>query len=133
MRTTHLTSTRILWACDLLTYVIVTLVGFRSHGTLGSAVLTRILATFVPFYLSWLIFSAWGRVHRKSANDGVSWLVLSGLAAFLSAPLGATLRGFWLGTPILPTFVLVMGLVSALGIVIWRGIYWKVVQALVAG
>lgn len=133
MSSTHSTSTRILWAGDLVTYGIVTLAGFTSHGTLESAATMRMLATFVPFYISWLIFSSWGGVHRRMTNAGISWLALSGLAAFLSAPLGATLRGFWLGTPILPTFVLVMGLVSTLGILVWRGIYWKVFQGRVNG
>lgn len=133
MSSTHSTSTRILWAGDLVAYGIVTLAGFTSHGTLESAAIMRMLATFVPFYISWLIFSFWGRVHRRKTNGGIPWLALSGLAAFLSAPLGATLRGFWLGTPILPTFVLVMGLVSTLGILVWRGIYWKVFQGRVNG
>ena len=129
MTDTEALSPRVLWIGDLLAYVIITLIGFSSHGSLELAALLRMLATFGPFYASWLIFSTWAGVHRRLQGPDMSWLLRSGLAALLSAPLGATLRGFWLGTPILPIFVLVMGLVSMLGIIVWRGLYVKLIRS----
>jgi hypothetical protein len=113
----------ILWLGDGLTFIVVTLIGFSSHGLLGSSTFLRLLATLIPFYLSWLLFAFWGGVSSGSNHQPRSWLLRSTLSALLSAPFAATLRGFWLAAPVLPLFVLVMAGVSALGILIWRTIF----------
>jgi hypothetical protein len=47
------------------------------------------------------------------------------LAMIFAAPLAAVLRGFFLNAPILPIFALVLSATSALGMLVWRGIwYW---------
>jgi hypothetical protein len=45
----------------------------------------------------------------------------------LAAPLATVLRAAWLGTAALPLLVLVMGLASALAILIWRVVYAAIV------
>ncbi len=114
---------RVLWTGDALAYFIITLLGFSSHGTLGSSAIMRILATLLPFYVCWLLFAAWAGVNRASGQGARIWLLRSGVTAVLAAPMAATIRAMWLGAPVLPIFVVVMAGVSALGIMIWRAIY----------
>jgi hypothetical protein len=42
----------------------------------------------------------------------------------LAGPMAAWLRGVLLNSPILPLFVIILGGVSALAILTWRGLYW---------
>jgi hypothetical protein len=48
----------------------------------------------------------------------------------LAAPLGAWLRGLWLGSPVLLNFVWVIGGVNALAILVWRSLYLGAVAKL---
>jgi hypothetical protein len=116
----HRSSDLILWIGDAIAYIVITLIGFSSHGTLQSAVFTRMPATLLPFYASWILLALWGDVLRGCVDQRWRWLLGSGISAGLAAPLAATLRSLWLGGPILPTFVLVMAVVSTLGIMLWR-------------
>ena len=109
----------VLWIGDAVAYLIVTLAGFMSHGILDSSKLVRILATFLPFYTSWLLFALWGRLHRVD-GAATTWILRAGVTAMLAAPFASTLRALWLGAPIQATFVLVMAGVSATGVVLWR-------------
>ena len=133
MERQNLLSTRALWFGDLVAYIIITLIGFSSHGLLDWSAIVRILATFLPFYGSWILFAFWGGVSHPPVDRSWRWLLHSGISAVLSAPFAATLRGFWLGAPILATFVLVMAGVSALGIIAWRLLYQRVIQPRLPG
>jgi hypothetical protein len=46
------------------------------------------------------------------------------LAAFFAAPLAAVLRGFVLNAPVIPIFAVVLAATSALGMLIWRTLYF---------
>ena len=116
---------KMLWVVvlgDLLTYSVVTLIGFSSHDTLSLNALPRILATFVPFTAGWFLIAPWIGTFQANIITNRTHLPRVLLAALLAAPIGAFLRGLWLGSPILPVFVLVMAGVSGLGMMIWRSI-----------
>jgi uncharacterized membrane protein YadS len=123
----------VLWLGDASAYIVITLIGFSSHGTLQSAGFTRILATLLPFYASWILLAVWGGVHRSCMDQHWRWLLGSGTSACLAAPLAATLRSLWLGGPILPTFVLVMAAISALGIMLWRLLFDRLIKPRLMG
>ncbi|TFH37061.1 MAG: DUF3054 domain-containing protein [Anaerolineales bacterium] len=127
------TSEWVLWAGDAAAYGLITLIGFSSHGALSSAPFPRILATFLPFYASWILFARWGAVIRSRPDRHWRWLLLSGISAFLSAPLAATLRAFWLDSLVIPTFVLVMAAVSSTGVMLWRLLYLRLIQPRLTG
>lgn len=112
----------LLLAGDILALALVTLVGFASHGTLTTAG-TRLFTTFVPLVAAWLLVApALGLFERGRAGDWRQlWRVL--WAMLLAAPLAAFLRGVWLNTAIIPVFVLVLGGVSALGVLAWRSLW----------
>ena len=103
---------------DVLTVLIVSLAGFLTHY--GEIRGWRWVTTFVPVLAGWLAIAPWFGVYRPEFTGRITQIWRAALAAFLSAPLAAWLRGAWLGSAILPVFVLVMGLTDALGILIWR-------------
>jgi hypothetical protein len=108
---------------DILTLAIVTVIGFASHGTAGTAG-TRMLTTFIPLVVAWFLIAP----HLKAFDQELVresrqlWRPL--WAMILAAPMAAWLRGLLLGSPILPNFVIILGGVSALAILAWRGLYW---------
>ncbi|MCC7129753.1 MAG: hypothetical protein B6D39_01105 [Anaerolineae bacterium UTCFX2] len=114
----------VLIAGDIIVFVLVTVFGFSTHGTLGTAGL-RILAIFVPFTLAWFAVGPLMGVYRFEIVQKPAWLWVPAWATLVAAPLAILLRAIILNVPILPLFVLIMGGVSAAGILIWRGLfYW---------
>lgn len=115
-----LKSLTILILGDLLVVLAATLAGFANHGELQPAAFNRIVATFVPFSAAWFLASPWLGCFdaRRAMGRGRMWR--APLAALLAAPLGAVLRGLWLGTPVLPVFAVVMGAVLGAAMFVWR-------------
>jgi hypothetical protein len=126
---THPVATRtgILILGDIITLALVTAFGFASHGTLGSAGM-RMLSTFIPILIAWVLLAIPHNAFKLEIANQFRELWRPFWAMVLAAPLAAFLRGLWLGTPILPVFVLVLGGVSALAILIWRAIYLGLVS-----
>ena len=104
---------------DILTLGTVTLAGFASHGTVGTAG-SRMFTTFLPLVAAWFLIAP----HLGSYDYQVviNWKEIwrPFWSMVLAAPMAAWLRGLILGAPILPLFVIILGGVSALGILIWR-------------
>ena len=122
MRGNFLGETWFLALGDILAIGVVTLIGFARHGEILSSGL-RPLTTFVPLCLVWLLIAPFiGAYHPARASD-VRQLWRPVVAALVAAPFAAMLRSVLLQTPIQPVFVLVLGLASALGLLIWRGIF----------
>jgi len=115
----------ILLAGDVVVLILVTAFGFASHGTLGTAG-SRILATFIPLFIAWLLVAPHLGVFDHS--NAVDWRQLwrPFWAMVLAGPMAAFLRGAWLNAPILPLFVVILGGFSALGLLAWRGLYYLV-------
>jgi hypothetical protein len=107
---------------DAVMHLIITLFGFASHDTLQPEFLNRILATFAPFFIAWLVSAflfglfSWGRIKDPRQ------LWRPPLAAIIAAPVGGIVRGLWLRSTILPTFILVMAGVTAVGMFVWRSL-----------
>lgn len=108
---------------DMLTLALITVFGFASHGSLGTAG-TRMLTTFVPLLIAWLLIAPHLRVFQDATAINWKELWRPFWAMVLAAPLAAWIRGAWLATPILPVFVVVLGGSSAIALVVWRVVYW---------
>lgn len=119
-------------AGDILILAIVTLVGFASHGTAASAGV-RMLTTFLPLVLAWFLVSPFLRVYDQAIILDARQLWRPFWAMIIAAPMAAWLRGLMLNSPIMPVFVAVLGGVSALGILLWRGIIWIVFSKMIRG
>lgn len=115
----------LLLAGDALVLGLVTLFGFASHGTLGSAG-QRMLTTFVPLVLAWILVAPHLRAFERERLADWRQLWRPFWAMVLAAPLAAFLRGAMLNSPILPIFVVVLGGVSAIALLAWRAIVWVV-------
>jgi len=108
---------------DMVTLLLITLFGFATHGTMGTAG-TRILTTFVTLVIAWLLIAPHLRLFQDSVSSNWKELWRPLWAMVLAAPLAAWMRGVWLGAPILPIFVVVLGGFSALALLVWRSLYW---------
>ena len=108
---------------DILAILIVTLIGFATHGEADISFLPRMAAMFFPLLISWCLLSPFLGLfqHEITSNAGQLWRPV--LAMIFAAPLAAVLRGLILNAPILPIFAVVLGATSALGMLVWRGIY----------
>jgi hypothetical protein len=108
---------------DMVALGVVTLAGFARHGTLETGG-WRILATFVPLVLAWLMIAPFlGAYDFKRMAD---WRQLwrPAWAMVLGGPLAAWLRALALGNgPIIPVFVGVLSGVGALAVLAWRALY----------
>lgn len=115
----------VLIAGDIITLAIVTVFGFASHGTAGTAG-SRMLTTFIPLVVAWFLVAPFLQVYDNQIPlDGRQlWRPL--WAMILASPMAAWLRGLMLSSPILPVFVIILGGVSAVAILVWRGIFWLV-------
>lgn len=108
---------------DLVVILLVTLSGFATHATLGSAGI-RILAVWLPLSAAWLVTAPFLGVYDPRNTGQYRQLWRPFWAMVLAAPLGSILRGFWLNSPVMPIFVVVLGGVAAISILAWRIIFW---------
>jgi hypothetical protein len=103
---------------DVLAILAVTVIGFLDHyGELRGF---RWLSTFIPALVGWFAIAPWLGVYDRDCARQPRQVWRPMLAAVLSAPLAAVLRGAWLNTPVLPIFVGVLAAMDALGFGIWR-------------
>jgi hypothetical protein len=110
-----------LLAGDLITLLIVTLIGFSNHQSNLS--LFRVAANYLPLALAWLVVAPWfGAYKLETATQPIHIPQLI-LAVLVCAPLAAVLRGMVLGSAVQTIFVVVLGLTNGLGIGIWRGLW----------
>jgi hypothetical protein len=107
---------------DVIIFAIVTILGFASHDTLGTAGF-RMLTTFVPVMLAWLLIAPHLSVYDINNVTRFRDIWRPPWAMVLAAPLAAFIRGAWLGTVIIPVFVVVLGGVNAIAILTWRVIF----------
>ncbi len=108
---------------DVVTISLVTIIGFASHGTATSAG-TRMLTTFLPLTAAWFLIAPFVGVYDR--RNVVDWRQLwrPFWSMVLAAPMAAWMRGMILDSPILPLFVIILGGVSAIGMFLWRGVFW---------
>jgi hypothetical protein len=136
---------------DVLALLIVTLIGFATHGETGLSSLPRLAATFIPLVIAWFSLAPWfelfdiefgstptlpppsrpagwgrWRVTRRSLREATEEVIKVALAMLFAGPFAVVLRGLILNTPVIPIFAVVLSVTSALGIVVWRAIYFLI-------
>jgi len=119
---------RLILICgDVVVFGLVTLFGFSSHQTLGTAG-SRMLATFIPLVVGWGLIAPFLGVYDPDRAADWRQLWRPFWAMVLAGPMVGWLRGAWLDQVILPIFVVVLGGVSALAILAWRAAFWLVIS-----
>ena len=114
--------TVIMWVGDILTLVIITLIGFRSHNEINAGI-SRMLATLIPLLAAWYFVAYPGGLLKVDLSSSYRNLWQVVWAMVLVGPLAAVLRGFWLNVPVVPVFAVVLGGTGALGMLAWRAIF----------
>ena len=109
---------------DLLAIALVTFIGFATHGEAELSFLPRMAAAFFPLVVSWFLLAPFVRLFQDAIVRNPRQLWRPALTALFAAPLAAVLRGFLLNAPIIPIFAAVLGASLALGMVIWRALYF---------
>ena len=108
---------------DALAIALVTLVGFATHGETDLSFLPRFLAIYIPLTISWFLLAPWLGLFRPEITSNPKQLWRPALAMFFSAPFAAVLRAIILNSAVIPIFGIVLGGTSALGMILWRGLY----------
>jgi Protein of unknown function (DUF3054) len=111
---------------DLIAIAILTIVGFATHGETELSFLPRMAALFFPLVVSWLCLAPALRLFQWETISDPRQLWRPALAALFAAPFAAVLRGFLLNAPIIPIFAMVLGVTSAFGMLLWRGLAWRI-------
>lgn len=110
---------------DIITLAIVTIIGFASHGTAGSAG-ARMLTTFIPLVVSWFLIAPFLGVFDLDRVKDIKQVWRPFWAMVLAGPFASWMRGAWLNAPILPLFVVILGGTGALAILTWRVCYYLI-------
>ena len=108
---------------DILAIAVVTYIGFATHGETDLSFLPRMFAAFLPVTLSWFLLAPWFGLFQPEVISNPRQLWRPVFAVLFAAPLAAVLRGLWLNAPIIPIFAVVLASTSALGMLLWRGLY----------
>ncbi len=116
-------NTSLLVIGDTVALALVTLVGFGSHGELFAAFLPRMAAAFLPLCAGWFLLAPQLGLFNRAAEPAASGLWLPAFVMLFAGPLAVVLRGLLLQSPVMPSFAVVLSLISAAALTIWRGIW----------
>ena len=109
---------------DILAILLVTIIGFASHGEASTSFLPRMVAAFFPLLISWFLLAPFLELFQPETTSNSKELWRPVLAMIFAGPLAAVLRGLLLNAPILPIFAVVLSATSALGMLLWRALYF---------
>ena len=118
----------VLYAGDLLAIALVTFIGFATHGEAGVSFVPRMAALYLPLSISWFLLTPALRLFDRKVTLDPKQLWRPALAMIFAAPMAAVLRGFILNAPVIPIFAAVLAGTSALGMVIWRLIWYSLAK-----
>jgi hypothetical protein len=107
-------------AGDLLAIAVVTVTGFATHGESGAAVLPRMLTTFLPLSLAWLLAAPFFGLFSPETTGSLRQVLRPSVAMLFAGPLAALLRAAVLNTTVIPVFALVLSVTAALALTVWR-------------
>ena len=109
---------------DVLVLAVITLVGFANHNELLQFPVERIMATFLPLLAGWFLIAPWLGLFKNEITSNARQLWRPVLAMLLAAPLTGLLRAMMLNGVVIPLFVLILGGSAALGMLVWRTLWW---------
>jgi len=108
---------------DSFATLIITLIGFATHGEANVSFLPRMAAIFFPLVIAWFLLSPSFGLFQPDITSSAKQLWRPVLAMIFAAPFAAVLRGLLLNAPIIPIFAVVLAATSAFGMLVWRAIY----------
>ena len=121
--------TNILYIGDIVALAVLTIFGFASHGEADLALLPRMAALFGPLVIIWILVATSLGLFRPAVATAPKQLWRPGLTALIVAPLAAVLRGVILRSPVIPIFVVVLTVITALGMTLWRALVYALFRS----
>ena len=112
-----------LFISDAVAIALVTFAGFAFHGETDASILPRFLLSYVPLTVAWFIIAPLLGLYQPEITSNPKQLWRPALAMIFAAPLAALVRANILGSMVIPIFANVLAATSALGMVVWRGLY----------
>jgi hypothetical protein len=109
---------------DVLALIVITLTGFATHNELLLFPVERILATLLPLLAGWFLIAPWLGLFKSEITSNPQQLWRPVLAMLLAAPMTGLLRAMMLNSVVIPLFVLILGGSAALGMLVWRVLWW---------
>jgi Protein of unknown function (DUF3054) len=109
---------------DLLAIALVTFIGFATHGEADVSFAPRMAAIYFPLSISWFLLAPSLGLFQQETVSSPKQLWRPALTMIFAAPLAAVLRGFLLNAPVIPIFAAILAGASALGMVIWRLVWY---------
>jgi hypothetical protein len=111
---------------DILAIVVVTVIGFATHGETGASFLPRMAVIFFPLVIAWFLLAPFLGLFQRDTASNPRQLWRPVFAMLFAAPLAVVVRGLILNAPIIPVFAVVLSATSAFGMLVWRIIYFFV-------
>lgn len=108
---------------DILTHVILTIIGFATHGETSASFLPRMAASFFPVIFGWFVLAPWLGLFDETVTRNPINLLRIPLAMLFVTPLAVILRAAWLNSAGLPIFAFALGGANIIGMLVWRGLY----------
>ncbi len=108
---------------DIITLAIVLLVGFFSHGELGTSFAPRMAAAFIPLCAGWFLLAPSLGLFDGATARRVSEAWRPAFVMLFAGPFAALLRSILLGSSVIPSFAIVLTLTSAFALTLWRLLY----------
>ena len=109
---------------DIIAILVVTIIGFATHGEADISFLPRMAAIFFPISICWFLLSPLLGLFDPEITSNAKQLWRPVVSMLFAAPLAAVLRGLVLNAAIIPIFAVVLALTSALGMLLWRAVYF---------
>ena len=106
-----------------------TIIGFATHGEADVSFAPRMAALYFPLSVAWFLLAPALGLFQGEITSNPKQLWRPALAMIFAAPLAAVLRGFILNAPVIPIFAAVLAFVSAFGMVLWRGLYFRLLRS----
>jgi len=103
-------------------------IGFASHGETDISFVPRMFTTFIPLVVSWFLIAPWLGLFDEKIISNPKQLWRTPLAMLLSAPMTTVLRAVMLNGVALPLFTFILGGSAALGMLVWRGLWYLLVH-----
>jgi hypothetical protein len=115
-------------AGDIIALAIITVIGFASHGETNISFIPRMFTTFIPLVASWFLIAPWLGLFDEQTTSQPKQLWRPLLTMLLAAPMAAILRAALLNAVALPLFTIILGGSAALGMLVWRGLWYLLVH-----
>ncbi len=113
---------------DILAILLVTVIGFATHGEADLSFLPRMAAVYFPLSISWFLLAPFLGLFQPETTSNPKQLWRPVLAMLFAASLAAVLRGLLLNAPIIPIFAVVLAATSAFGMLVWRVLAWGIAK-----